>query len=306
MIETYKQVLESFYKVAEQDYLLSVSQGFNQTIRLKDIHLVLMVEKFRKEDKNFSTLLAEASMSSKSTFSNYLNVAEKNQFITRYRDQSNYKKMRIVLDYEGMRLFDYVMSYYKDLYAFLAKSMDALSLLTLAKAILTISNLFSTDEPKFKITMLSKPTFEDLLKALDRIFFAMHAKELEFIDSNTLNVTFTDLKVLSIIEVLTLTNQNKPKDIAEYAHIQFSTLSSILKNLEKKQYIKREEVEDDHRILKAVVLPDGKHIIMDYMQLRLDIHRQIKSNINDKSYQITMEAFKLIKKFSNQYNKKST
>ena len=306
MIETYKKVLESFYQVAEQDYLISVSQSFSHAIRLKDIHLVLMVEKFKKEDKNFSTLLAEASMSSKSTFSNYLSVAEKNKFISRYRDHTNYKKMRIVLDTEGEKLHRYVMQYYSDLYTFLKKSLDPLSLLSMAKSILLISNLFSTDEPKFKIHVLKAPSFDDLVKALDRIFFSMHAKELEFIDSNTLDVSFTDLKVLSVIEILALSNQNKPKEIAEYAKIQFSTLSSILKNLEKKQYIRREESSEDHRVLKAFVLPVGQSISKDYMEVRLNIHNDIKENIKARNYEIMIEAFKLIKKFSNDYNKKST
>lgn len=301
MINEYQHILENFYNIAEQDYLLSVSQAFNQSLRLKDIHLIMKVEKLRHNNQNFSTILADATMSSKSTFSNYLNVAEKNHWIKRHRDPENYKRMRIELDSEGLKIHAYVMKYYQALYEFLVKELSPLKLLTISKAILTISNIFSKEMPQFKVGLLTKPNFDDLVLALDRIFFALHAKELDFIEEHALDLSFTDLKVLSSIEILSVTHLNQPKSISTYSRVQFSTLSSILKQLEKKGYVTRQEDSSDHRVLRALNTEIAKAISNDYMQLRLSIHDTYKQAMTEDQYQLLMEAFKKIKQFSNHY-----
>lgn len=301
---TYKALYQTFYRIIEMNHLDSIKNRFDVSLRLKDIHLVFKVAEMTASNNNFSAKIANATRMSRSIFSNYLTYAEKMTLIKRFRDEENYKNMRIELGDLGFQVYKEVMTYYNAFYEHLKQTYSSSELLLTLQTIYKSSNFLSDENPKFKTNVLTMPkTLEAMIKAFDRVFFSMHDRELEFIKMYDLNVSFNDLRVLSTIEILQLQNENQPKYISDMTHLHFSTISSMLKSLKKKSLITRSENEDDRRVSNIYLTPVAKKIVSDYMDVRISIHDEIKAHLSKKAYTQIVHAFNELKVFTNNYNR---
>ena len=298
----YIQLYEKFYQIVEMSHLETIKLIFDVPIRLKDIHLVFKVAEMTEANNNFSTKIAEATRMSRSIFSNYLIYAEKMKLIKRYRDPESYKNMRIELDVLGIQVYEAVMEYYHALYDHLRSTNKSTDLLLTIQAIYKTSNLLSFERPQFKTNVLTmSKSLDTLTKAFDRVFFYMHDQELQFIRDYDLNLSIIDLRVLSFIDMLSLTKHNQPKYITEKSRIHFSTISSMLKVLEKKDYILRKQNQEDKRAFDIFLTKMAKNIVNDYMTLRMTIHDNIQNHLSKKAYTQIVYAFENLQTFTESY-----
>jgi DNA-binding MarR family transcriptional regulator len=144
-------------------------------------------------------------------------------------------------------------------------------------------------------------SLDTLTKAFDRVFFYMHDQELQFIRDYDLNLSIIDLRVLSFIDMLSLTKHNQPKYITEKSRIHFSTISSMLKVLEKKDYILRKQNQEDKRAFDIFLTKMAKNIVNDYMTLRMTIHDNIQNHLSKKAYTQIVYAFENLQTFTESY-----
>ena len=305
-IKTYEKIYEQFYQIVEMSHLETIKSIFDVPIRLKDIHLVFKVVEMMKTNTNFSTKIAEATRMSRSIFSNYLLYAEKLKLITRYRDPGNYKNMRIELGDMGKSIYEEVMRYYVALYDDLKQTFKTTELLLTVQSIYKTSNLLSDEIPKFKTNLITmSKTLDTLIQAFDRVFFYMHDEETKFIHDYDLNLTIIDLRVLTFIELLSKNKRNQPKHISEKAHLHFSTISSMMKSLEKKGFISRKQNQKDKRAFDIFLTPVAKKIVSDYMELRIDIHDRFEQHLTKKAYTQVVHAFERLRVFTSKYSEKT-
>lgn len=303
LIKKYEDVYENFYKIVELSHLETLKKLFDIPIRLKDIHLVFKVHNMTQKDMNFSSRIAEATMMSRSIFSNYLLYAEKLKLVKRYRDQQSYKNMRVELDEVGLYVYEQVMLYYRGLYEHLKKNLKNNDLLQTVQTVYKISNFLSSETPAFKTNILQMPKkLDTLIEAFDRIFFHMHKHELNFIREYELNVSILELHVLTYIEILTSHQMNQPKHLSEISHIHFSTISSMLKSLEKKGYVTREPNISDKRIINMKLTEVTTHIVHDFMKLRIHKHEAIQHELSKKAYTKMVDAYQLLQSYTESYD----
>ena len=303
VIQQYEAIYEQFYKIVELSHLETIKKLFDVPIRLKDIHLVFKVHQMSKEGTNFSAKIAEATMMSRSIFSNYLLYAEKMKLIKRYRDEQSYKYMRVELDELGQHVYDQVMTYYRGLYNYLKDNLKTTELLQTIQTTYIISNLLSDEKPTFKTNKFQMPkTLDALIKAFDRIFFYMHKLELSFIKDYELNASITELHVMTFIDVLTYHQLNQPKHLSEKSMLHFSTISSMLKSLEKKGYVFRQPNELDKRIINMNLTKTTTNIVRDFMKLRIEQHQFIQNHLTKKAYTKMVHAYELLQSYTESYD----
>lgn len=72
------------------------------------------------------------------------------------------------------------------------------------------------------------------------------------------------------------------KDLYNEFRVKRSTMTSILNNLEKKEYIKRVNVKEDARLKKIVLLEKGVSEISSFIEKRDGLEKKLVHNFTDK------------------------
>ncbi len=304
--DRYLKIYESFYEVVEQDYLLSLRSQFEYPLTLKDINLLFAIQKEKKASMNYSSLLAKKIGTTHSTFSNHLKILERAQIIKRYRDPSNYKHMLIDLDVNGVACYDVLIQFYKGLFDFFKKQFSNLKLLELIKTIIDISNTFSEAEPKLrKPSLMNIPSFDEIYEAFNRIYFYNFNQENDFLSRYELDIDLTDLKLLTLTYLFEEEGLNQPSTLSEKTSMQFSTISSIIHQLDKDGFVKRTIGDEDKRKLNIVLEPHAKKIVEDYMNFRIRLHESIKSSVTPKQFGLIEKGYQYIKSYTHEYKNKA-
>ena len=304
--DRYLQIYESFYEVVEQDYLLSLRSQFEYPLTLKDINLLFAIQKEKKASRNYSSLLAKKIGATHSTFSNHLKILERAKIIKRYRDPSNYKHMLIDLDVNGVAYYDILIQFYQGLFDFFKKQFSNLKLLELIKTIIHISNTFSEAEPKLnKPTLMNIPSFDEIYEAFNRIYFYNFKQENDFLSHYELDIDLTDLKLLTLTYLFEEEGLNQPSTLSEKTSMQFSTISSIIHQLDKDGFVKRTVGDEDKRKLNIVLEPHAIKIVEDYMSFRIHLHELIKASVNSKQFELIEKAYQYIKDYTKEYKNKA-
>lgn len=304
--DRYLKIYESFYEVVEQDYLLSLRSQFEYPLTLKDINLLFAIQKEKKASMNYSSLLAKKIGATHSTFSNHLKILERAQIIKRYRDPSNYKHMLIDLDVNGVAYYDILIQFYQGLFNFFKKQFSNLKLLELIKTIIDISNTFSEAEPKLrKPSLMNIPSFDEIYEAFNRIYFYNFKQENDFLSHYELDIDLTDLKLLTLTYLFEEEGINQPSTLSEKTSMQFSTISSIIHQLDKDGFVKRTIGDEDKRKLNIVLEPHAKKIVEDYMSFRIRLHESIKSSVTPKQFGLIEKGYQYIKSYTYEYKNKA-
>lgn len=304
--DRYLKIYESFYEVVEQDYLLSLRSQFEYPLTLKDINLLFAIQKEKKASMNYSSLLAKKIGATHSTFSNHLKILERAQIIKRYRDPSNYKHMLIDLDVNGVAYYDILIQFYQGLFNFFKKQFSNLKLLELIKTIIDISNTFSEAEPKLrKPSLMNIPSFDEIYEAFNRIYFYNFKQENDFLSHYELDIDLTDLKLLTLTYLFEEEGINQPSTLSEKTSMQFSTISSIIHQLDKDGFVKRTIGDEDKRKLNIVLEPHAKKIVEDYMNFRIRLHESIKSSVTPKQFELIEKGYQYIKSYTYEYKNKA-
>ena len=304
--ENYITIYESFYEVVEQDYLLSLRSQFEYSLSLKDINLLFAIQKEKKDFRNYSSLLAKKIGATHSTFSNHLKILERYKIIRRYRDPSNYKHMLIDLDLNGIAYYEILIQFYQGLFEYFKTKFSNLKLLDLIKTIIHISNTFSEEEPKLKKpSILNIPSFNDIYEAFNRIYFYNFNQENDFLTHYELDIDLTDLKLLTLTYLYEEEGLNQPSTLSEKTSMQFSTISSIIHQLDKDGFVKRTIGDVDKRKLNIVLETHTKKIVEDYMMFRIHLHEEIKTSVPSKQFELIKKAYQYIKDYTQEYKQKA-
>lgn len=302
----YLQIYESFYEVVEQDYLLSLRSQFEYPLTLKDINLLFAIQKEKKESMNYSSLLAKKIGATHSTFSNHLKILERAKIIKRYRDSSNYKHMLIDLDVNGIYYYKILIEFYQGLFDYFKSKFSNLKLLELIKIIIHISNTFSEAEPKLKKpTLLNIPSFDVIYEAFNRIYFYNFNQENDFLTHYELDIDLIDLKLLTLTYLFEGEGLNQPSTLSEKTAMQFSTISSIIHQLDKEGFVKRTVGDVDKRKLNIELEPHARRIVEDYMTFRIHLHESIKASVTSKQFELIEKGYQYIKNYTKEYKNKA-
>ena len=303
---TYKYIYETFYEIVEQDYLLSLRSHFDYPLTLKDINLLFAIQKEKKDNQHYSSLLAKKIGMTHSTFSNHLKILERAKIIKRYRDPHNYKHMLIDLDSQGEHYYAMLIEFYQGLLQYFKNEFPSLKLLELVKTIIQISNTFSDELPKLKKpSILSIPSFETIYEAFNRIYFYNYKQENDFLIHYELDIDLTELKLLTLTYLFEEDGLHQPSTLSEKTSMQFSTVSSIIHKLDKEGFIRRTIGLEDKRKLNIELEPHTIKIVEDYMNFRIHLYESIKNTVTKKQFDLIEKAYQHIKKYTQSYKNKA-
>ena len=100
-----------------------------------------------------------------------------------------------------------------------------------------------------------------------------------------------------ILGYLCLHNEDNiyQRDIEREFSLTRSAVTSIVKNMEQKGYIKRIEVEHDARLKKLVITPSGKETHNKIVQNFKEMDKTIINNISDEDYKVFIKVCHQIK-----------
>lgn len=100
-----------------------------------------------------------------------------------------------------------------------------------------------------------------------------------------------------ILGYLCLHNEDNvyQRDIEREFSLTRSAVTSIVKNMEQKGYIKRIEVEHDARLKKLVITPSGKETHNKIVQNFKEMDKTIINHISDEDYKVFIKVCHQIK-----------
>lgn len=100
-----------------------------------------------------------------------------------------------------------------------------------------------------------------------------------------------------ILGYLCLHNEDNvyQRDIEREFSLTRSAVTSIVKNMEQKGYIRRIEVEHDARLKKLVITPSGKETHNKIVQNFKEMDKTIINNISDEDYKVFIKVCHQIK-----------
>ncbi|HEX7042761.1 MAG TPA: MarR family transcriptional regulator [Patescibacteria group bacterium] len=106
----------------------------------------------------------------------------------------------------------------------------------------------------------------------------------------------TDVMNLSMVQLHTLLyikhNPSTPmKSIAEYLKVELPSATSILNNLVKLQYVKRNTDKDDRRLVLLTLTSKGETLLSDAMKERTKNMEKILSYLSEKDRQELLRIF---------------
>ena len=87
--------------------------------------------------------------------------------------------------------------------------------------------------------------------------------------------------------------------------MQFSTISSIIHQLDKDGFVKRTIGDEDKRKLNIVLETHTKKIVEDYMMFRIHLHDEIKTSVPSKQFELIKKAYQYIKDYTQEYKQKA-
>ncbi|MBR5177511.1 MAG: MarR family transcriptional regulator [Lachnospiraceae bacterium] len=110
--------------------------------------------------------------------------------------------------------------------------------------------------------MADKNTKYDALKLQNQVCFPLYACSKELVRQYSqylkkLDLTYTQYVVMMVMwEKETVSS----RELAEYTHLDYGTLTPVLKRLEKADYITRKRSPEDERLLILTLTDNGKKL----------------------------------------------
>lgn len=135
----------------------------------------------------------------------------------------------------------------------------------------------------------------DMLKLDNQLCFPLYAASREVVKKYNLYLAKLDLTYTQYITMMVLWEEESisSKKLGERLHLDSGTLTPVLKNLEKKEYITRSRNKDDERLLDVNITKKGKEL----RETALEVPMQVASCIpldEDDAKQLYSLLYKIL------------
>lgn len=131
-----------------------------------------------------------------------------------------------------------------------------------------------------------------VLRAINNLLMRASIQQLK--NSEIDNCTFMHGWILGHL-CLNKENDIYQRDIEREFSLTRSAVTSIVKNMEQKGYIKRIEVEHDARLKKLMITPLGEKTYNKIVQNFKEMDKKIINNISDDDYKVFIKVCHQIK-----------
>lgn len=84
------------------------------------------------------------------------------------------------------------------------------------------------------------------------------------------------------------------REISDYFHVALSTTTNVIDKLEEKDYVRRERVEEDRRIVKVILTKKGREIFRLYVQDFLSLSRNMLLALSESEQDIYLSLVEKI------------
>lgn len=298
LFASYEQLNTSFYYNFEYYYYVAVLRLLPDGLDVRDVLILSTIEQMEKTKSNTSTQIASQVAMSASAFSNYLRTLEKESLVERERGDSNRKLMYISLTPRGRELIKVMKHFVQGLVKRLVQRLGLVDGLKYLNMIVALSHEdASTSAPRLSVFSPQK-ALTIISDALRQINFQLYTQEERALSALTPPMMIRELRLLHGILHLSNNGEITPSTLGNYLGYPMSTMTSILKRLEEKKYIRRTTVKSDLRKLLIVLDSSAEPVLESFMKLRLSIFDGIQAQLSPGEQRLLETSFQILKEYS--------
>lgn len=298
LLTQYRALNQSYYYNYEYYYYEAIKSRLPGSLGLKELVVLTTIEKMQKNKTNTSAQIAFAVQMTPSSFSNYLRTLEKNQLITRQRGTDNLKLMYINTTPEGKRLITGMRQFMQGLVRELIKDFGIKDTLVYSNAVLKVTFAQrTTTAPKITSYTPGKVlnTIAEGLRNINLLLFSDEEKAY-----SVLNPSLSIREMRFLHSIIELGDHVTPTMISQYLGIPMSTLTTMIRKLEREGLILRTTDPSDLRKYTLTLKPQALPLIEYFMSWRLRVFTELTSILNDKEKALLQRSFELLKEYCQQ------
>lgn len=102
---------------------------------------------------------------------------------------------------------------------------------------------------------------------------------------------------IRIIEILGKSGPMKMTEVAEQAMLSLSTVTGLMDSLVEKSLVERTRSEEDRRVVRVALTPEGQEIFEESLAIRLRMVRGMLGSLNSKEQETLVGLFfKMVQK----------
>ncbi len=109
------------------------------------------------------------------------------------------------------------------------------------------------------------------------------------IRENNIDVTFEMLHIIRCLDTSCKVNQ---QELANLTYKDKSSLSYLIKNMEKRGLVRREEDENDKRSKLVMLTPKGKEFYIEIRKIINDVYNELEKDLNLDHIEISINYMK--------------
>jgi DNA-binding MarR family transcriptional regulator len=295
LLSKYRTLNQSYYYIYEYYYFDAIKNRLPGSLGLKELVVLTTIEKMQKHKTNTSAQIALAVQMTPSSFSNYLRTLEKNHLIARRRGTTNLKLMYINTTPEGKRLIVGMRQFMQGFVRELIQDLGIKGTLQFSNGILKVS---------FANRTLASPTLTSYTpgKVLNTITEGMRNINLLLFASeekaySVLNPSMSIREMRFLHAILELHENVTPTMISQYLGIPMSSLTTMIRKLEREDLIQRTVDPTDLRKYTLTLQPNAIPLIDYFMSWRLRVFTELTSILNDKERELLERSFQVLKTY---------
>jgi DNA-binding MarR family transcriptional regulator len=298
LFASYEQLNTAYYYNFEYYYYVAVLKLLPDGLDVRDVLILTTIEQMEKAKSNTSTQIATQVAMSASAFSNYLRTLEKETLVERERGNSNRKLMYISLTPRGRGLVKLSKGFVQGLVKRLVLRLGLVDSLKYLNMVIALSHEGSSESAPRLSVFSPQKALTIISDALRQINFKLYTEEERALSALTPPMMIREMRLLHGILHLSNNGEITPSTLGNYLGYPMSTMTSILKRLEEKKYIRRTTVKSDLRKLLIVLDPSAEPVLESFMKRRLSIFEGIKAQLQPNEQQLLETTFQVLKEYS--------
>ncbi len=298
LLESYVGIKQKYYYNFEYFYYLAIKQLLPEGLDLRDVVVLTTIESMQKSKKNTSTNIAQTIRMSPSAFSNYLRTLEKYELVDRARGLENRKLMFIKLTPQGVALIKVVKKFIQGFVRQLISQFGLKNSLVCLNVILKSTQQNST-KPAPNLSVFSPQkalqTISDGLRRVNLVYFV---EEVQVYSKLTPPLSIREQRLLYEVYSLSQGTEVTPSILGNNLGFAMSTITSMLKSLEQKNFIHRTSSKADLRKFVLTLDPSALPSIELFMQTRIRLVEEVTSKLTSNEQKLLEQSFQILGEYS--------
>lgn len=298
LLESYVGIKQKYYYNFEYFYYLAIKQLLPEGLDLRDVVVLTTIESMQKSKKNTSTNIAQTIRMSPSAFSNYLRTLEKYELVDRARGLENRKLMFIKLTPQGVALIKVVKKFIQGFVRQLISQFGLKNSLVCLNAILNSTQQDST-KPAPNLSVFSPQkalqTISDGLRRVNLVYFV---EEVQVYSKLNPPLSIREQRLLYEVYSLSQGTEVTPSILGNNLGFAMSTITSMLKSLEQKNFIHRTSSKADLRKFVLTLDPSALPSIELFMQTRIRLVEEVTSKLTSNEQKLLEQSFQILGEYS--------